>query len=417
MVKKRNMKIVKKSDTAVARQTSDHNINSNKTPNKVTQPATPITSLPMDVKEVDLYGASPPRRMKLQPELVKESRQISATSQDVEEETEERQQARATLLQSLDIDREFFNGLPTDIQEELTQQAVRERRRLERRDPEIENFDNPFTPHRASVHAKFEPNGHGPSTISSSSSGATPQFTPSASVESFEGNLIDLNADFYPSHSNNNTLFNEGFFPSIANDNTLFNGELFPSHVNDNTSFNLHNHRTSTSPLINPNLSIHRKVAVPSRQVHQSQSSTGLHKSKITIPKHELFLHNLPSKDASVVQVRAWISSWFAGRDIPFEVLWKGTDIGLQDYIDCISWSGDDLHNTGVSGLENDLRGWMLGGYAKPIVRDIGKALNMESDKKCKAISKSAVNFLYGGLFMALVGCVLVSMMLCSSGN
>ncbi|KAJ8066054.1 hypothetical protein OCU04_005146 [Sclerotinia nivalis] len=247
---------------------------------------------------------------------------------------------------------------------------------------EIENF------YRASGQVKFDPESCEVSATSSTSNEVTLQITPAdSSADDMEGDLIDLYEDSPPRHIDYCSISNTG------------------------------NHQAPKSSFPKQNTPAQSKALSPPSQAHQTPPPSMIFTSKPTIPKHEIFFHNLPPKDASVMQVRVWIASWFSGRDISFDVPWEGVDIGIQQYIDCISWSGEDLHNSWPRSLENDLRGWMLGGYAKPIVRDIEKAMNMERDKKWEAFGTRLADFLWGVVFMAVVGFVLLNVVPCSCGR
>ncbi|KAI9648251.1 hypothetical protein NHQ30_002883 [Ciborinia camelliae] len=375
-------------------QTSDQRLSPDTISNEVTPLHNPpATSLAMD-KEGNLHGSSPPHHFGGKLEGMPDNRQMSAISRSVshffsagrEEEKEEvdiygSSPPRRTNVK-VESDR---NSRRTSATSENEEEVKKE---------ELEDLYGASPLRRAGSQVKFEKDSYGASTNSSiSSNGLTPQFTPSTSLaddngaDVIEEDLIDLSR------------------------------KDSPHHAGDNFRSSQSNHRTLLTSFMKQNSSTQMKLLAAARHVHQTPSPVIISTTPPSIPKHEVFLHTLPPKDASVVQVRAWIASWFIGREISFEIPWKGMDIGLKPYIDCISWSGDDLHGARLSSLEMDLRGWMLGGYARPIVRDIEKARDVERDKKWKAFARRFADFVWGVVFMAVVGLVLMNLMPCLCGN
>ncbi|TGO65519.1 hypothetical protein BCON_0002g01040 [Botryotinia convoluta] len=252
---------------------------------------------------------------------------------------------------------------------------------------EFENAYSTNLPRRADVRVRFELDNHEASTTSPASNETTPQLTPtSLIVGEMEGNLIDLyDDDDTPLRHTGEEFLSDEFEP----------------------------HPAPKSFIIEQNPHTQTKGPATSQQNHRAHPANVIFTSPRVIPKHEVFLHTLPSKHASVPQIRIWIASWFSGRDIAFVVPWEGEDIGLQRYIDCISWSGDDIHNGSYGSLEIDMRGWMLGGYARPIVRDIEKARNMERERKWEVAVGRFADFLYGAVCMGVVGLVLMVFVPC----
>ncbi|TGO30686.1 hypothetical protein BPAE_0004g01450 [Botrytis paeoniae] len=275
--------------------------------------------------------------------------------------------------------------------------ATSSNRREEDIKREIENAYETNHPRRADVQVRFELDNHEASTTSPVSNETTPQLTPTSStIDEMEGNLINLyddNDDTPLRHTSEEFLSDEFEFEPHPHPHPL----PYPAPK----SFIIEQHPHTQT-----------KVPATSQQNHRAPANI-IFTSPNMIPKHEIFLHTLPSKHASIPQIRIWIASWFSGRDIAFAVPWEGEDIGLQRYIDCISWSGDDIHNGSYGSLENDMRGWVLGGYARPIVRDIEKARNMERERKWEVAVGRFADFLYGAVVMGVVGLVLMVLVPC----
>ncbi|KAF7863984.1 hypothetical protein EAF04_006949 [Stromatinia cepivora] len=379
--------MVKKRDIAIVTQhTSDPIINSTTTSKEVTANATTVTSSTMNEEEVDLNGVSPPR----------------CTGSGREAKLDYGRMSMISNLMSHffsggggggrggEVEVGFGGGRPCRTNPQIDSRRILAsyEDREEEIKEEIEDFYGASPLRRASGQGKFDPNGYEASTASSTSNGVTLQITPAdSSADDMEGDLIDLYEDSPPHHIADNSISNMGI------------------------------NQTPKISFLKQNTPAQSRALPPPNQSHQTPPPSMIYTPKPTVPKHEIFFHNLPPKDASVIQVRVWIASWFSGRDISFEVPWEGVHIGIQQYIDCISWSGDDLHNSWPSSLENDLRGWMLGGYARPIVRDIEKAINMERDKKWEAFGTRLADFLWGAVFMAVVGFVLLNVMPCPCGR
>ncbi|ESZ98130.1 hypothetical protein SBOR_1509 [Sclerotinia borealis F-4128] len=303
----------------VTPQTSDHDFKSNTTSNEVTRHVTRVASLAVDEEEMNLYRASTPRRTGGELEGKPNSRPMLATSSLMSHLISA---SREKGEEEEEID--LYGASPprrTNVRLESegdSRQASATSENKGVKKEEGEYFYGVSPPHRAGSRVKSEPSSDEASTASSTSS-------------------IRVAPQFTPSTSSAD---------GMEDDLIDLYRDCPPRHAGATIS----TCTCTTTP---------------------------------TIPKHEIFLHNLPSKQASVTEVRAWITSWFVGRDILPEVPWKGgADIGIQPYIDCICWSGDDVHRDGSRSLESDLRGWLLGAYARHIVRDVERARELERDRE-----------------------------------
>ncbi|QSZ37519.1 hypothetical protein DSL72_008617 [Monilinia vaccinii-corymbosi] len=406
MVKKRDDDSV--STAVVTPQTSEHSINPNTTSKEVTLD-TPPTSPAVEKEKRDLDSANPPRHYMggEPPYATSDPRGVLAISalmghflsddydwEEVEGEKVDAsrdgawQRRTNALVQSHDHVT-YVSALSED------QDGVKS---------EGEGVDDPRDAHavssrRAGFGVRLVSNGcDGASTTSSTSSGGLGvlQGTPSSSSvdDDDDDDDDDDGADDMHMEEDLIDLHSDSCSPSLR-----IGPDLKSSH---------HHHHRSPNPLpIKPKSSKQAKAPAALRQeTHHRLSSPIPTCPPGSIPKHEIFLHTLPAKDASVADVRSWIASWFLGRDIAFEVPRAGVDvdIGMRQYIDCISWSGDDVHRVWPASLELDLRGWMLGGYARPIVRDIERARGMERERVWRLFWGRMGDFLAGVLVMAAVG-------------
>ncbi|KAF7960781.1 hypothetical protein EAE96_000454 [Botrytis aclada] len=384
MVHKRTMEVV-------IPQMSSQSINSTTEPNKVASKTTPVTFPAMINEEKDLCSSDPPRRTAGELQTKLDHGKMSSVSSlpghflsGAREEEMEMEDAGvvcvcgASLPHRTSVQLEF--GGDNSL---VSASATFGNQREEEIKKEVENVYGTQHPHRADLPVRFELDNH---EASPASNETTPQLTPSPStIDETEENLIDLYDDERPLRhpSQDKTFLSDDFEP-----------EPEPHHAPKSFTSIKHTPYTKT-----------KKLAAPSPpQTHPAYPTTH------TIPPHENFFHTLPSRAASIPQIRTWIASWFSGRDISFAVPvpWEDEDTNLQRYLAGISWSGDDIHNGSSESLERDLRGWMLGGYARPIVRDIARARNMERERRWKMALGRLADFLYGAVVMGVVGLVLM---------
>ncbi|TGO78431.1 hypothetical protein BELL_0067g00280 [Botrytis elliptica] len=399
MVQKRTIEVV-------IPQMSSQSINSTTKSNEVVSKTTPVTSLSTIDKEQDLYSPSSPRRTddELQSKL-NNGKMASMSSllghffsgaREEEKEKEDAQVIRGANPLHRTNDQLFHCG--GDNHQAPANSSNRREEDIKR---EVENRYETNLPHRADVRVRFELDNHEISTPSSASNETTPQMTPTSSlVDEMEGDLIDL----YDNHDNDD----DGDDTPLRHTGEEFLSDEFEFEPHPHPHPHPNLHRAPKSFIISQQPHTQTKAPPTSPQTHRTPSANMTSTSPRAIPKHEIFLHTLPSKHASVLQIRTWIASWFSGRDIAFAVPWEDEKIGLQRYIECISWSGHDVHHGSCGSLENDMRGWMLGGYATPIVRDIETARNMERERKWEVAVGRFTDFLYGAVVMGVVGLVLM---------
>ncbi|TGO37766.1 hypothetical protein BHYA_0089g00050 [Botrytis hyacinthi] len=388
MVQKRTIEVV-------IPQMSSQSINSTTKSKEVVSKTIPAIFLDTFDKEGDLCSSNRPRCTDdaLQSKL--DNGKMSSISsllghffsgaREEEKEKEDAEVVRGTSRPHLTND-QLLNCGGDNHQASATSRDRRE----EEIKREVENTYGTNLPRRSDVQVRFELDNHKTSTIEPVSIETTPQMTPTSSIgDDMEGNLIDLYDD---------------------DDDTPLRhtGEEFLSD-----EFEPHPHPAPKPFIISQNPHTQTKTPATSQPNHRAHPTNIIFTSPHVIPKHEIFLHTLPPHHASVPQIRIWIASWFSGREIAFVVPWEDEDVILQRYIDCISWSGDDIHHGSCGSLENDMRGWMLGAYARPIARDIERARNMERERKWEVAVGRFADFLYGAVVMGVVGLVLMVLVPC----
>ncbi|APA09463.1 hypothetical protein sscle_05g042330 [Sclerotinia sclerotiorum 1980 UF-70] len=303
--------MVKKRNTAViAQHVSDHILNSTMNSDEAALHAS-VTSLDVNNEEVDLNGVShtcfPDSRLEAKLDMSRLSTISKLMSHflsagrggDIKGEGDVKEGFGVGSVRRTDLRSESArDGRRVLVSCEDSEDVIKQ---------EVEDF------YRASSQMKFDPKSCGVSVTSSISNDVNLQITSaSSSVGDMEGDLIDLYEDS-PSR-----------------------------HIDYCSISNMGNHRARKSSFLKQNTPAQLRALPPPSQTHQNPPPSMIFTSKLPIPKHEIFLHNLPPKDASVKQVRAWITSWFSGRDISFDVPWEGANINIQQYIECISWSGED---------------------------------------------------------------------------
>ncbi|KAF7888210.1 uncharacterized protein EAF02_002751 [Botrytis sinoallii] len=400
MVQKRTIEVV-------IPQMSSQSINSTTKSNEVVSKTVPAIPLATINEEQDLCSPNSPRRTNDELQSKLNNGKMSSMSSllghffsGAREEGKEKEDAevvRGANPPHRTNDRLFNRG-----GDNHQASATSSNRREEDIKREVENTYETNLPHRAGVRVRFELDNHEISTPSSASNETTPQMTPTSSlVDEMEGDLIDL-------YDDND---DDGDDTPLRHTGEEFLSDEFEFEPHPHPHQNLH--RAPKSFIISQHPPTQTKAPPTSPQTHRTPSANIISTSPRAITKHEIFLHTLPSKHASVPQIRTWIASWFSGRDIAFAVPWEDENIGLQRYIECISWSGHDIHHGSCGSLENDMRGWMLGGYATPIVRDIEKARNMERERKWEVAVGRFTDFLYGAVVMGVVGLVLMVLVPC----
>ncbi|KAF5871829.1 uncharacterized protein Bfra_008854 [Botrytis fragariae] len=396
MVQKRTIEVV-------IPQMSSQSINPTTKSKEVASKTTSVTSLAAIDEQEDLCSPSPPRRTDGELQSKLNNCTMSSMSSllghffsGAREEIKETEDAE--VVHGANPPHRTNDQLLNCGGDNHQSSATSSERREEEIKREIDHAYGTNLPRQAGVQVRFELDNHEASTPSFASNRTTPQLTPTSSiVDEVEGNLIDL----YNDNDHDTPLRHTG--EEFLSDEFEFEPHPHP-HPQP--------HPAPKSFTIEQHPHTQTKSPTTSQQNHRAPANI-TSTSPRAIPKHEIFLHTLPSRHASVPQIRIWIASWFSGRDIAFAVPWEGEDIGLQRYIDCVSWSGDEIHNGGYGSLENDLRGWMLGGYARPIVRDIERARNMERERKWEVAVGRFADFLYGAVVMGVVGLVLMVLVPC----
>ncbi|TEY85223.1 hypothetical protein BOTCAL_0015g00100 [Botryotinia calthae] len=404
MVQKRTIEVV-------IPQTSSQSINSIIKSNKMISQTTPETSLATVDEGKDLCSPSSLRHTDGELQTKLDNSRISSVSNlmghffsGAREEEKEREVAE--VVYGASPPHRTNNQLECDGDNRQATATSGNRRGEEIKREEVHNTYGTSFPHRADVQVRFEQDNFETSTTSSASNESTSEMTPtSSSVDEMEGNLIDLYDDGPLRHTGEEFLSDE-FEPRQAPQSFVV--ERNPYTQTKTATISPRIHHAPKSFVVERNPYTQMKTAAASPQIHHAPSTNVIFTSTRIIPTHEIFLHTLPAKTASVPHVRTWIASWFSGRDISFAGPWEDEEISLQQYINCISWSGHDIHTSSYDSLEKDMRGWMLGHYARPIVRDIERARNMERERRWEAAMKRVADFLYGAVVMGVAGLVLM---------
>ncbi|RAL61771.1 hypothetical protein DID88_002834 [Monilinia fructigena] len=306
-------------------QTSDHSINP-KTSNEVTLD-TPVTSLIVDKEEIYLHDANPPYH----------------TGGELDAKPD-----NTRMLVAPDLMRHYFPGgrkeekevdLCNDSTPHCTSCPSRETSAVsedkeEVKSKKVDDLYHAIPLRQVDSEAKPEQDSYGASIASSiSSNGSAMHFTPATSSadddepNNIEESLIGLPIDNLPLRINRN-------FPSIQR-----NTRTPPSHLIKPQSSTMRTY---------PRLLVKLTALQPSH-AHLPPAPPNT-KSSSTISPPKRFRVPVP-------EVRLWIASWFLGRNISFGIPWHGTDPRMRQYIECISWSGDDVHGAWSRSLELDLRG------------------------------------------------------------
>ncbi|THV54608.1 hypothetical protein BGAL_0023g00170 [Botrytis galanthina] len=393
--------VLKRTVEVVIPQMSSQNINSTTKSNEVVSKITPVTSLATIDEDRNLCSSNRPRRTNDELQSKLDHGKMSSISsllghffsgaREEEREKEDAEVVRGSCPPHRTNDQLSLNCGGDNHQAAATSRGRRE----EEIKREVENAHGTTLPRRADVRVRFELDNHETSIIDSASIESTPQITPTSSIgDGMEGNLIDL-------YDDDDDVVDDDDTPLHHTGEEFLSDEFEPHPAPKPFITSQHPH-TQT-----------KKAATTTPPNHAAHPANIISPSPHGIRKHEIFLHTLPPQHASVPQIRMWIASWFSGREIAFAVPWEDEDVSLQRYIDGISWSGDDIHHGSGGSLENDMRGWMLGGYARPIVRDIEKARNMERERKWEVAVGRFADFLYGAVVMGVVGLVLMVLVPC----
>lgn len=374
-------------------------------------------SAAVDEDEVDLHGSSPPRCASPELETKRVNRRFQAISSlinqlhaivrgEEEEEVEGNDEddgeegptvndegvgsgEEETTDDEIDFGLHDLN-IPDIIKINSKPDAANRRRLVTTEDMEIFEREKEYDLYHDSLlrrasnsHVRFEQDSS--TTSSTSSSGRTQLITPSiSSADDMEEDPEDPHDDSPPMHTDNDFNYMPTFDPDQppSHDQKTYYEQKRPSPP--------HRQAQKLPPSLPPQ---------PIPPVFRP-----------LIPKHELFLCTMPSSRATVPEVRSWISHWFLGRDIDteFQHPWNARTVCIQDFVDCISWSGDEIHQMEIGALEHDLQGWMLRGWAKPIVRDIEKARKLIRDRKIVELKVK----LFGALLLLLLVEVVVLIVL-----
>ncbi|TGO11128.1 hypothetical protein BTUL_0117g00450 [Botrytis tulipae] len=403
MVQKRTIEVV-------IPQMSSQSINSITKSKEVVSRITPVTSLATIDEDQDLCSSNRPRRTDDELQSKLDHGKMSSISsllghffsgaREEEKEKEDAEVIRGGCPPHRTNDHLFNCG-----GDHRQTSAIFRDRREEEIKREVENTYATNFPRRSDVQVRFELDNHEISTTEPVSNETTPQMTPTSSiVDGMEGNLIDLYDDDDDDDDDDTPLRHTG---------EEFLSDEFEPHPYPHPHPHPNAHPAPKPFIISQHPHTRTKAAVTPQPNHPAHPTNITFTSPHGIPQHEIFLHTLPPPHASVPQIRIWIASWFSGREIAFSVPWEDEGVGLQRYIDGISWSGDDIHHGSCGSLENDMRGWMLGAYARPIVRDIEKARNMERERKWEVAVGRFADFLYGAVVMGVVGLVLMVFVPC----
>ncbi|KAF7911153.1 uncharacterized protein EAF01_002661 [Botrytis porri] len=411
MVQKRTIEVV-------IPQMTSQSITSNTKSNKVVSKTIPTIPLATIDEEIDLCSPSLPRRTDRELQSKLDDGKMSSLSSllghffsGAREEEEKKEKEDAEVICSA-------NSPPLTNTQLLNRHggnpqtsAISRNREAEEIKREIDNTNETTLPWRSDIQVRFELESHETSIRSSASRETTPQMTPTSSVvNEMEGDLVDLHEDEDEEEEDVDEE-DEEEVPLHHTDEEFHSDEFEPHFALK--SFTIEQH-PSPKPFIiqQPNPPTQTKPPAPPQQTHPT------HPTLHPLPPHEIFLHTLPPNHASVPQIRLWIHSWFSGRDIPIHIprepqnpnpnINTNINLNLQQSINCISWSGEDIHTSSPGTLEQDLRGWMLGAYARPIVRDIERARNVERERRWQVAVGRVADFLYGAVVMGVVGLVLM---------
>ncbi|TGO67470.1 hypothetical protein BOTNAR_0041g00070 [Botryotinia narcissicola] len=404
-----NIKMVqKRTIEVVIPQMLGQSINSTTKSKEVVSKTTPVTSLATIDEDQDLCSSNRPRRTDDELQSKLDNGKMSSISSLLghffsgAQEEEEQKEGTEVVRGSCPPHRTNDHLFNCDRDNRQASTISRDRREEEIK-REVGNAYATNLPRRSDVRVRFELDNHEISTTEPVSNETTPQMTPTSSIgDEMEGNLIDLYDD---NDDDDDTPLRHTGEEFLSDE---FEPYPHPPHPHPY----LHSH-PAPKTIISQHPRTQIKTPATSQPNHPAHPTNITLTSPHIIPQHEIFLHTLPPLHASVPQIRIWIASWFSGREVAICVPWEDEGVGLQRYIDCISWSGDDIHHGSCGSLESDMRGWMLGAYARPIVRDVERARNMERERKWKVAVGRFADFLYGAVVMGVVGLVLMVFVPC----
>ncbi|KAG4035112.1 hypothetical protein MFRU_002g04590 [Monilinia fructicola] len=397
MIKKRDDNLV--ATAVVIPQTSDHSINPNKTSNQVTFD-TPVTSLIVDKEEIDLHGSNPPYPTGGELDAKPDDTRMLATSDLTRHYFSEGRREQKGV--------DLCGGLTppcANVQSRETSAAREDREEVKSEEVDDSHHAIPLRP-MGSV-ANGEQESYGASTSSTTS--------PHASGMHFAPALSSANDD----KAND---MKEALIHLLIN-------SLPPPRIHHTFATPPQRNNPTPSPRLAPQQSPPSHPPARSTPHHAPRPPPLTSPPPPNTPKHEIFLHTLPPRTASVPHVRAWIASWFLGRDLALALApprhRHGRDIdidididpAMQQYVACISWSGHDVHDARTRSLERDLRGWMLDGYARAIARDIARAVEMARARERARLARRGADFLWGAALVAVLGLLCLLLWPCSCGG